>query len=77
MNESCPRCGESVVPTSWSVATPETQICDACSEDEAVRDVKGLPPVQPDDWPVTEKLTFATAAVARTAAVNLLVAIRR
>jgi hypothetical protein len=59
MNESCPLCGESAVPTSWSVATPETQICDACSEDEAVRDVKGLPPVDPNDWPVAEKLTWA------------------
>ena len=48
-----------MVPTSWSMATPETQICDACSEDEAVRDVKRLPPVKPDDWPVKEKLTWA------------------
>jgi hypothetical protein len=29
------------------------------SEDEAVRDVNGLPPVQPDDWPVAERLTWA------------------
>ena len=48
-----------MVPTSWSMTAPETQICDACGEDEAVRDVKGLPPVQPDDWPVAEKLTWA------------------
>jgi hypothetical protein len=59
MNEPCPRCGESGQQTLWSIAAPETQICDTCSEDEAVRDVKGLPPVKPDNWPVTEKLTWA------------------
>jgi hypothetical protein len=32
-------------------------ICDECGED--VRDVKCLPPAQPDERPVTEKLTWA------------------
>jgi hypothetical protein len=36
------------------MATPETQICDACSDDEAVRDVKGLPAVKPDPHPPSQ-----------------------
>jgi hypothetical protein len=41
------------------MATAETRICDPCSEDEAVRDVKQLPPLPVEDWPVGERLTWA------------------
>jgi hypothetical protein len=59
MDEPCPRCGEPTALTSWSMATAETRICDPCSEDEAVRDVKQLPPLPVEDWPVGERLTWA------------------
>lgn len=58
--DRCPRCtGPSKqFPEDIGAASRVTQdrditICGPCGRDEAVRDMSGLPPIPPGEWPIS------------------------
>lgn len=59
--EKCPRCeGDLALPGGSRVTLGrDIRICGDCCVDEAARDSGGLPPVPPEEWPVSELLAWS------------------
>ncbi|MFF4291017.1 hypothetical protein ACFY0R_37840 [Streptomyces sp. NPDC001633] len=63
----CPRCGGPLARFpgdlgggSRIVTDRDITICGPCCTDEAVRDATGRAPVPPGEWPVLDRLTWAS-----------------